>query len=135
MGIGRRPTDERSFSGGTLRDVRGTAARSPVSELFVASTARGVIMSADSSGEDADRDSHNWSRPVGEFAEWLADIGRVDTDPAFDGEPTEGEDIETVLCYDEHRDEVILKTAEVPGVERPTEWLRINASALVGVCE
>ena len=83
----------------------------------------------------ADRDSHTWSRPVGEFAEWLADIGRVDPDPAFDPEPIEErvDEIETVLCYDKHRDEAILKTAEVPGVERPAEWLRIDANALVEV--
>jgi hypothetical protein len=92
-------------------------------------------MSADRSGEDADRDSHNWNRPVGEFAEWIANIGRIDPDPAFDAEPSAEDEIETVLCYDEYRDEVILKTAEVPGVERPAEWLRINASALVEVCE
>ena len=87
------------------------------------------------SDDRRERDSHSWSRPVGEFAEWLADVGRIDPDPAFNEEPTKGEDIETVLCYDEYRDEVILKTAEVPGVERPAEWLRINAGALVKVFE
>lgn len=45
------------------------------------------------------------------------------------------DDVEAVLCYDKHRDEVILKRAEVPGVERPTEWLRVDASALVEIRE
>lgn len=87
------------------------------------------------SDDRRERDSHSWRRPVGEFAEWLADIGRIDPDPAFDADSPVGDDIETVLCYDEYRDEVILKTAEVPGVERPAEWLRINADALMEVCE
>lgn len=85
-----------------------------------------------------ERPSHSWSRPVGEFAEWIADIGRIDPDPAFEEEEAleeRADEIETVLCYDEHRDEVILKTAEVPGVERPAEWLRIDAGVLVEVRE
>ena len=86
---------------------------------------------------NTDSDSHTWSRPVGEFAEWLATIGQIDPDPAFDEHPLEesADEIETVLCYDKHRDEAILKTAEVPGVDRPAEWMRINASALVEVRE